>query len=105
MLQQAMNLVMDHEKVQRHQSCLQFQLVYESVFNESLNAKRSSTCETAGRKIVVEKTMPLFKKEIKELFTVEDLCKLRRAETEFEKDTSFWFFRTFLCRWTLPVGC
>ena len=58
MLQQEMILVMDHEKVQQHQWCVQFQLVYESVFNESLNAKRS-TFETAGRKIVVENNAPI----------------------------------------------
>ena len=71
-------------------------VVYESVFNESLNAQRR-TCETAGRKIVADKTMPKFQEEEdKELFTMEELCKLRRTETECEKEASFWFFGKFL---------
>ena len=51
--------------------------------------------------------MPLFKEESKELFTMDELYKLRRAETEGEKDAFFWFFGTFLacvvgsCQW----GC
>ena len=57
---------------------LLYRVVYESVFNESLNAKRS-TCETAGRIIVVDKTMPAFQEKGKELFTIEELCKLRQA--------------------------
>ena len=55
------------------------QVVYESVFYDSLNAKRS-TCETAGRMIVVDKTVPDFKEQGKELFTIEELCKLRREQ-------------------------
>ena len=64
------------------------------VLNESFNAKRS-TCETAGRKIVVDNTMLKFQEKGKELFTMEELCKLRRAETEREKEASFWFFGEF----------
>ncbi len=70
-------------------------VVYESVFNESLNAKRS-TCETAGWKIVVDKTIPKFQEKGKELFTMDELCKLRQAETECEKEAFFWFFGEFL---------
>jgi hypothetical protein len=55
---------------------------------KSVNAKRS-TCETAGRKIVVDNTMPEFQEKGKELFTMEELCKLRRAETEREKEAFF----------------
>ena len=51
MLREAMDWVMRHEKVPQEKR-LMYRMVYESVFNESLNAKRS-TCETAGRKIVV----------------------------------------------------
>jgi len=72
-----------------------YRVVYKSVFNESLNAKRS-TWETAGRKIVVDKTMPKFQEKGKELFTMEELCKPRRAETEREKEASFWFSGKFL---------
>lgn len=94
MLREAMDWVMKHEKVPQEKR-LMYRVVYESVFNESLNAKRS-TCETAGRKIVVDKTMPKFQEKGKELFTMEELCKLRRAETEREKEASFWFFGEFL---------
>ena len=90
-----MDWVMKHEKVPQEKR-LMYRVVYESVFNESWNAKRS-TCETAGRKIVVDETMPKFQEEgSKELFTMEELCKLRRAETECEKEASFWFFGEFL---------
>jgi hypothetical protein len=84
-----------HEKVPQEIGLL-YWVVYESVFNESLNAKRS-TCETAGRKIVVDKTMPKFQEKGKELITMEELCKqLRRAETEREKEAFFWYFGKFL---------
>jgi hypothetical protein len=52
--------------------------------------------ETAGRKIVVDKTMPKFEEKGKELFTMEELCKLRQAETELEKEAFLWFFGKFL---------
>jgi hypothetical protein len=95
MLQEAMDWVMKHENVSQEKRIM-YWVVYESVFNESLlNAKRS-TCEMAGRKIVVDNMMPTFKEEGKELFTMEELCKLRRAETEREKGASFWFFGKFL---------
>ena len=94
MLREAMDWVMKHEKVPQEKR-LMYRVVYESVFNESLNAKRSA-CETAGRKIVVDETMPKFQEKGKALFTMEELCKLRRAETEREKEASFWFFGEFL---------
>ena len=94
MLQEAMDWVMKHEEVPQEKRLL-YRVVYESVFNESLNAKRS-TCETAGRIIVVDKTMPAFQEKGKELFTIEELCKLRRAETKREKEAFFWFFGEFL---------
>jgi hypothetical protein len=93
-LQEAMDWVMKHEKVPQEKHLI-YRVVYESVFNESLNAKRS-TCETAGRKIVVDKTMPKFQEKGKELFTMEELCKRMRAETEREKEASIWFFGKFL---------
>ena len=95
MLQEAMDWVMKHEKVPQEKH-LSYRVVYESVFNVSLNAKRS-TCETTGRIIVVDKTMPAFQEKGKELFTIaEELCKLRLAETEREKEAFFWFFGEFL---------
>ena len=94
MLREAMDWVMKKENVPQAKR-LTYRLVYESVFNDSLNAKRS-TCETAGRMIVVDKTIPNFKEQGKELFTIEELCKLRRAETEREKEAFFWFFGEFL---------
>jgi hypothetical protein len=89
-----MNWVMKQEKVPQDK-CVMYRVVYESVFNESWNAMRS-TCETAGRKIVVNKTMPKFQEKGKELFTMEELCKLRQAEIECEKEAFFWFFGKFL---------
>ena len=89
-----MDWVMKKENIPRA-SRLNYRVVYESVFNESLNAKRS-TCETAGRIIVVDKTMPAFQEKGKELFTIEELCKLRQAETKREKEAFFWFFGEFL---------
>jgi hypothetical protein len=94
MLREAMDWVMNKENVPQANR-LTYRVVYESVFNDSLNAKRS-TCETAGRMIVVDKTIPTFKEQGKELFTIEELCKLRRAETEREKEAFFWFFGEFL---------
>jgi hypothetical protein len=70
-------------------------MVYESTFNDALNQKRGS-CEQAGGGIVRE-TIALFKESRKKLFTMEELvCKLRRLETEREKEAFFWFFGTFL---------
>jgi hypothetical protein len=94
MLREAMDWVMKKENVPQA-SRLNYRVVYESVFNESLNAKRR-TCETAGRMIMVDKTMPAFKEQGKELFTIEELCELRRAETEREREAFFWFFGEFL---------
>ena len=95
LLQEAMDWVMKDEKVPQEKR-LMYWVVYESVFNESLNAKRRSY-ETSERKIVAEdKMMPKFQEEDKELFTMEELCKLRRAETEREQEASFWFFGEFL---------
>ena len=83
MLREPMDWVLKHEKVPQEKH-LMYWVVYESKYNESLNAKRS-TCETAGRKIVVDKTMPKFQEKGKELFTMEELCKLRRAEKTKQK--------------------
>ena len=64
------------------------------VFNFALNSKQS-TCETAGKKCVVDETLLKFKKE-GTLFTIEELCKLRRAETKRKKEAFFWFLGNFL---------
>ena len=93
MFQQAITWVMDQEHVARQQRG-SFQMVYESTFNDALNQKRSS-CEQAGGEIV-RATIALFKESGKELFTMEELCKLRRSGTEREKEAFFWFFGTFL---------
>jgi hypothetical protein len=89
-----MDWVMKHKRVPREKR-LMYRVVNESVFNESLNAKRS-TCESAGRKIVVDKTMPKFQEKGKEVVTMEELCKLGQAETEREKEAFFCFFGEFL---------
>jgi len=94
MVHEAMTMIMDHENVPQHRR-FEFQTIYTWTFNFALNSKRS-TCETAGKKCVVDETWPKFKKLGKKLFTVEELCKLRRAETEREQEAFFWFFGEFL---------
>ncbi len=94
MFQKAFKLVIDQETVPPHQRG-QFQKLYESVFNESLNTKRSS-CEQAGGKIVRE-SIAIFKDQgEEEFFTIHELCKLRRATMERERKAFFWFFGTYL---------
>ena len=89
----AMQLVMDHEDVPP-QHRLNFQRTYETVFHEALNTKRSA-CEQSGGKIV-HKTMAEFEKAGEEFFTMEELLKLRGANTERERKAFFWFFGTYL---------
>ena len=93
MFQKAIKLVMDHEDVPEHQR-VRFQMLYDSVFNEALNTKRSS-CEQSGGKIFRE-TMKTFEESGEEFFTIEELTKLRRATTDRERRAFFWFFGTFL---------
>lgn len=92
MIQKAMKLVMDHEGVAESKR-VNFHMLYESVFNEALNTKRSA-CEQAGGKIVIE-TMAMMNPD-EEFFTIEELCKLRRSTTEREKKAFYWFFGSFL---------
>jgi hypothetical protein len=87
-------LVIDQEAVPPHQRG-QFQMLYESVFSESLNTKRSS-CEQAGGKIVRESIVIFKDQGEEEFFTIDELCKLRRATTERERKAFFWFFGTYL---------
>jgi hypothetical protein len=93
MFEQAIRLVMDHERVGDQQRG-QFQMLYESVFNEALNTKRSS-CEQSGGKIVRE-SIAKFAKLEEEFFTMDELATLRRAKTDRERKAFFWFFGTFL---------
>ena len=92
MIQRAMKLVMKFENVKERKQ-LEFHMLYESVFNEALNTKRSS-CEQAGGKIVMESLESM--KPGDEFFTIEELCKLRQSSTEKEKQAFYWFFGTFL---------
>jgi hypothetical protein len=64
-------------------SSLIVMMLKSMVFNFALNSKRS-TCDTAGKKCEVDETLPKFKKEGK-LFTIEELCKLGRAESKRKK--------------------
>jgi hypothetical protein len=60
-----------------------------------MNTKKSS-CEQAGGKIVRE-SIAIFKDQgEEEFFTINQLCKLRRATTERERKAFFWFFATYL---------
>ena len=94
MVNEAMTMIMDHENVPQ-QKRFEFQTIYTWTFNFALNSKQS-TCETAGKKCVVDETWPKFKKLGKKLFTIKELCKLRQAETERELEALFWFFGKFL---------
>jgi hypothetical protein len=93
MFQKAFLLVMNHEKVEPHKR-VSFQMLYESCFNHALNTKRSS-CEQAGG-ILVRKAVAEFKQRGEEFYSIDELCKLRRATTEREKCAFFWFFDSFL---------
>ena len=88
------NWLMDHEAVPLHQRG-KFQMLYESVFNNALNTKRSS-CKQAGGKIVRESIATFREQGEEEFFTIDELCKLRRATTERERKAFFWFFGSFL---------
>jgi hypothetical protein len=93
MFQKAFVKVLQFERVPPNNRVL-FQLTYESCFNKALNTKRSS-CEQSGAKIAW-KALADFKKRGEDFFTIEELCKLRRATTEREKRAFFWFFDSFL---------
>ena len=93
MFQRAFRKVIEFEKV-RPQMHYQFQMTYEKTFNLALNQKRSS-CEQAGLKIT-RKTIADFKKRGEDFFTMEELCKLRRATTDRERKAFFWFYDSFL---------
>jgi hypothetical protein len=93
MFNKAIELVMDHEDVPERQR-VRFQMLYDSVFNEALNTKRSS-CEQSGGKIFRE-SMKKFEESGEDFFTIEELTKLRRATTDRERRAFFWFFGTFL---------
>jgi hypothetical protein len=74
MFNKAIELVMDHEDVPERQR-VRFQMLYDSVFNEALNTKRSS-CEQSGGKIFRE-SMKKFEESGEEIFTIKELTKLR----------------------------
>ena len=93
MFEQAIKLVMDRENVPDQQQG-QFQMQYESVFNEALNTKRSS-CEQSGGKIV-RQSIAEFAESGEDFFTVDEFSTLRRAKTDRERKAFFWFFGTFL---------
>jgi hypothetical protein len=93
MFQRAFRKVIEFEKV-RPQMHYQFQMTYEKTFNLALNQKRSS-CEQSGLKIT-RKTITDFKKSGEDFFTMEELCKLRRATTDRERKAFFWFYDSFL---------
>lgn len=93
MFQRAINQVMDRENVANHQRG-RFQMIYESTFNDALNQKRSSCEQSAGD--VVREFIVRFREVGREMFTMEELCTLRRSETEREKEAFLWFFGAYL---------
>ncbi len=72
MIQRAMYSLFKFENVKEHKK-LQILRVYEIVFNDALNTKRSA-CKQAGGKIVKVALQSLGSDC--SLFTVEELCKL-----------------------------
>jgi hypothetical protein len=93
MFGKAFKEVMDHECV-ANRDRVKFQMLYESVFNHALNSKRS-TCEQAGKNIMM-KELKRFKEEGTDMFSIDELQKMRRATTEREKKAFLWFYGTFL---------
>ena len=91
MIARAMKTLFQFENVKEHKK-VEFHMLYECVFNDALNTKRSA-CEQNGGTIVKKMLETM---DPDELFTVEELCKLRRATTEREKQAFLWFFGTFL---------
>lgn len=93
MFKKAFNCVMEHEHVPQDKHA-QFQMIYESTFNDALNQKRSSCEQTAGD--IVRKSIRDFGAMDMEFFTMEELCKLRRAENVREMDAFHWFFAVYI---------
>jgi hypothetical protein len=92
MFQKAFKLVIDQEAVPPHQQG-QFQMLYKSVFNKSLNTKRRSSCKQADGNKIVGESIVIFKDQgEEEFFTINEQCKLRRATTKRERKAFFWFF-------------
>ena len=94
MFSQAFRYVLKLEKITDPNKCFRFQTTYESCFNHALNTKRSS-CEQAAGKLV-RKTMSEMKKDNIEFYTMDELCKLRRAVTDRETEAFHWFISIFL---------
>ena len=76
-----MKKVMDHENIENHHR-VKFHMLYESVFVDALNSKRS-LCEQGGKKIAVSFLSRL--DDMNEFFTMEELYKLRLAKTIYKK--------------------
>jgi hypothetical protein len=93
MFRKAFNCVMEHEHVPQDKRA-QFQMIYESTFNDALNQKRSSCEQTGGD--IVRKSIRDFAAINMEMFTMEELCKLRRAGNDRERDAFHWFFALYL---------
>jgi hypothetical protein len=55
-----------------------------------------SSCKQAGGKIVRESIATFQEQGKEEFFTIDELCKLRRATTKRERKAFFWFFGSFL---------
>lgn len=74
-----------------------FKLVYAKCFNHAMNQKRS-TCEQAAGKIVVQAINSIleFKSGDEEFWSLEELCKLRRAKTNREMQAFKWFFGDYI---------
>ena len=96
MFRKAFKYVLEFEQLTDPQKCFKFTATYESSFNRALNSKTRSSCEQAAG-VVVRKSMGEMKKNgDQEFYTIDELCKLRRAETEREKEAFYWFMSEFM---------
>ena len=93
MVHEAIKMVMDCEQVLQEQRNA-FQTVYTYAFNFALNSKQAHVRQQV-RSAWWMKPCPNLRRRGK-LFTIEELCKLRWAETRREKEAFFWFLGTFL---------
>jgi hypothetical protein len=65
------------------------------LFQPCIEHKERSECEQ-GCGILARKAVAKFKQRVKEFYSIDKFCKLRRAITEREKRAFFWFFNSFL---------
>ena len=94
MFGKAFKEVIDHECV-ADRDRVKFQTLYESVFQPCFE-QQEEHLRTGRERHHDERTEGGFKEEGIDMFTIDELQKLRKATTEREKQAFLWFFGTFL---------